>query len=82
MIYTFTNAEIYLPTGLQRTNITIENNKIIQIGTEVMGIEIKLAPSCIIVPSFIDLHAHFREPGQTAKEDLTTGALSGLYGGY
>ncbi|WHQ36379.1 dihydroorotase [Spiroplasma sp. SV19] len=82
MIYTFTNAKVYLPTGFQQTNITIEDNKIIQIGSKVLGTEIKLSPTCIIVPSFIDLHAHFREPGQTDKEDLVTGALSGLYGGY
>ncbi|WP_424525958.1 amidohydrolase family protein [Spiroplasma endosymbiont of Glossina fuscipes fuscipes] len=82
MIYTFTNAKVYLPTGFQQTNITIQDNAIIQIGSAVLGTEIKLSSTCIIVPSFIDLHAHFRESGQTEKEDLVSGALSGLYGGY
>ncbi|AOX44024.1 dihydroorotase [Spiroplasma sp. NBRC 100390] len=82
MIYTFTNAKVYLSTGFQQTNITIQDNAIIQIGSAVLGTEIKLSSTCIIVPSFIDLHAHFREPGQTEKEDLVSGALSGLYGGY
>ncbi|WP_338989513.1 amidohydrolase family protein [Spiroplasma endosymbiont of Seladonia tumulorum] len=82
MIYTFTNAYVYLPIGFKQTNITIEGNKIIHIGSSILGTEIKLSLNCIIVPSFIDLHAHFREPGQTEKEDLITGAISGLYGGY
>lgn len=36
----------------------------------------------VLVPSFVDLHAHFRDPGFTQKEDLKTGSLSALKGGY
>ena len=36
----------------------------------------------IIVPGFFDMHVHFREPGQTHKEDITTGALAAAYGGF
>lgn len=35
-----------------------------------------------LMPSFIDLHVHFREPGFTHKEDLLTGSLAALKGGY
>ena len=35
-----------------------------------------------LMPSFIDLHVHFREPGFTHKEDLFTGGLAALKGGY
>ena len=36
----------------------------------------------IITHPFIDLHAHFREPGREDKETLESGCLSALYGGY
>ena len=36
----------------------------------------------IIVPGFFDMHVHFREPGQTHKEDIITGALAAAYGGF
>ena len=36
----------------------------------------------IIVPGFFDMHVHFREPGQTHKEDTTTGALAAANGGF
>jgi len=36
----------------------------------------------IIVPGFFDMHVHFREPGQTHKEDITTGALAAANGGF
>ena len=36
----------------------------------------------IITNGFIDLHAHFREPGFEFKETLSTGSRSAFYGGY
>ena len=36
----------------------------------------------VLMPSFIDLHVHFREPGNTHKEDLFTGGMAALRGGY
>jgi dihydroorotase len=36
----------------------------------------------IICPGLIDLHVHFREPGQTAKENLATGTSAAARGGF
>ncbi|MEG0295578.1 MAG: dihydroorotase [Clostridium sp.] len=35
-----------------------------------------------LMPSFIDTHAHFREPGLTHKEDLESGSRAALRGGF
>lgn len=35
-----------------------------------------------LLPSFIDMHAHFRYPGQSEKEDLDTGLRAASAGGY
>lgn len=35
-----------------------------------------------LMPAFIDLHVHFRDPGLTYKEDLETGSKAALAGGY
>jgi dihydroorotase len=35
-----------------------------------------------VVPGFFDMHVHFREPGQTYKEDIKSGALAAAYGGF
>lgn len=35
-----------------------------------------------IVPGFIDLHAHLREPGQEYKEDIDSGTRSAAAGGF
>lgn len=36
----------------------------------------------VLAPSFIDLHAHFREPGFTQKEDLESASKAACAGGY
>jgi dihydroorotase len=35
-----------------------------------------------VVPGFIDLHAHFREPGHEYKEDIHSGLRAAAAGGY
>jgi dihydroorotase len=35
-----------------------------------------------VMPSFIDMHVHFRYPGQTQKEDLDTGLSAAVVGGF
>jgi dihydroorotase len=35
----------------------------------------------LIVPSGIDLHVHFRDPGLTNKEDFSTGSIAAAFGG-
>lgn len=36
----------------------------------------------VAMPSFIDMHVHFREPGYTYKEDIYSGSKAALKGGY
>ena len=36
----------------------------------------------VVMPSFIDMHVHFREPGYTYKENIYTGSMAALKGGY
>ncbi|HQF34282.1 MAG TPA: amidohydrolase family protein, partial [Petrotogaceae bacterium] len=36
----------------------------------------------ILMPSFIDLHSHFRDPGYTYKEDIKSGSMAAVKGGY
>ncbi|NTU73901.1 amidohydrolase family protein, partial [Candidatus Roizmanbacteria bacterium] len=33
-------------------------------------------------PGLIDIHVHFRDPGQTHKEDFYTGTVAALKGGF
>lgn len=36
----------------------------------------------VVAPGLVDIHSHFRDPGQTWKEDILTGAEAAKRGGY
>ena len=40
------------------------------------------AKGLVASPGLVDTHAHFRDPGLTEKEDLSTGAAAAARGGY
>ena len=40
------------------------------------------AKGLTLMPGFIDMHVHFRYPGQTQKEDLDSGLHAAVAGGY
>jgi dihydroorotase len=40
------------------------------------------ARGAVLMPAFVDLHAHFRDPGLTHKEDLESGSRAAAAGGY
>lgn len=46
------------------------------------SVEIIDCDNLALLPSFVDMHVHFRDPGFTYKEDLQTGSKSALKGGY
>lgn len=68
----------------QKADLRIENDRITEIGTlsPKDGEQVLNAEHCFIAPGLIDVHVHFRDPGQTWKEDLHTGAMSAAAGGF
>ena len=67
---------------LVRKNIFIKNNKITKITSQNLKSDKVIdAKNKIIIPGLIDGHVHFREPGQTHKEDFLTGSMAAAAGG-
>ncbi|HWL54568.1 MAG TPA: dihydroorotase [Chthoniobacteraceae bacterium] len=46
------------------------------------GVETLDCTGLVVAPGLIDLHVHFREPGQSAKETIATGASAAAAGGF
>ena len=63
-------------------DILIEKGVIKAIGKGILCENTIDAKGKIVMPAFIDTHAHFRDPGFTYKEDLLTGSKAALKGGY
>jgi dihydroorotase len=51
-------------------------------GSQGEGLECIDAQGKVLMPAFVDLHAHFRDPGYTKKESLETACKAASAGGY
>jgi dihydroorotase len=64
------------------------DGKIVAIGPDAekdaraVGVEVVDGGGKVLVPGLIDLHVHFREPGQTAKENIESGSRAAVAGGF
>jgi len=64
-------------------DVYINNGIIYEIGIELeKDCEIISGEGYVLLPSFVDLHSHFRDPGYTYKEDLLSGSKAAVRGGY
>lgn len=64
-------------------DIYIEDGKIKEIGENInKPCNVIDGEELYLLPSFIDTHTHFRDPGFTWKEDLQSGSVAANRGGY
>lgn len=64
-------------------DVLIDGDRITRVdsGIETEAERIIDAKGCYVMPGFIDLHVHFRDPGLEYKETLTTGGRAAVKGG-
>ena len=73
----------------EEADVVVEGGRIARVGrgagASLSGAEQVRVIDCRghwVVPGFIDLHVHFREPGQEYKEDIASGLRAAAAGGY
>jgi dihydroorotase len=83
-----TNGRILDPANRldQAAELLIVDGKIADIGSGLRAhapqAQIIDCKDCLITPGLIDIHVHFREPGQEAKETIATGSAAAVAGGF
>jgi len=63
-------------------DVRIAGGRVVEIGRGLAGGRRVDVTDLLVVPGLVDLHVHFREPGQEYKEDLTTGTRAAVAGGF
>jgi len=70
--------------GEKISDVLIEEGKIAHINESIStsADQIIDATGCVLMPGFVDLHTHLREPGRENSETIATGSLAAAKGGY
>src|SRR4051794_7416376 len=77
------NAQVVLPGGVEPVAVVVEDGRIVDIdpATQLRADETIDASGLHLLPGVIDDQVHFREPGLTHKEDLSTASRACAKGG-
>lgn len=68
--------------------LLVADGKVVALGAEAAshpqarGAEVVDGGGAVLAPGLVDLHVHFREPGQTRKESIETGSRAAVAGGF
>ena len=77
------NADVLYRGKLQKVDVLFDEEKILKIGTKINEkCEEIDATGLTLLPGLVDVHVHFRQPGNEQKETIHTGSLAAAHGGF
>ncbi len=79
------NGLVFTSKGIVEADIAVNEEKVAKIakGPNIpKGVKTIDCRGKIILPGLIDPHVHFRDPGETEKEDFYTGSCAAAAGGF
>ena len=68
-----------------KLDLRIEGEHVAAIGSDLPiddALVVPIPSGLVLCPGFIDMHVHFREPGQEHKETIASGAAAAVAGGF
>jgi len=66
----------------QKADLLIENGRVAKIGSGLKADQTIDAAGCYVTPGLIDVHVHFREPGDEEEETIASGAAAAAAAGF
>ncbi|MBN2901032.1 MAG: amidohydrolase family protein, partial [Limosilactobacillus mucosae] len=74
---------VFVNGHLVKTDVRIADDKIQAIGNDLPAADETIdATNKLVAPGLVDVHVHFREPGQTYKETIEAGSKAAAHGGF
>ena len=68
--------------GERVADVLVEDGVITGIGSKLGGDEVVDGSGLVLLPGFVDLHTHLREPGREDAETIATGSAAAALGGF
>ena len=75
-----TGGTVFWKGRFQEMDLFVEQGRIVSVPQEEPSVV--AVPNCLIVPGFVDVHVHLREPGFSYKETIFSGTSAAAAGGY
>ena len=77
-----TGGTVFLNGGFQNMDLAIDQGRIVSSFLPMEGFSVIELHNHLIVPGFVDVHVHLREPGFSYKETIFSGTAAAAAGGY
>lgn len=74
---------VYADGKFQRADVLIDGDKVAAVGmvSDPQAVAVDVSGKYVL-PGFVDVHVHLREPGFSYKETISTGSMAAAKGGY
>ncbi|HLL90595.1 MAG TPA: amidohydrolase family protein, partial [Tepidisphaeraceae bacterium] len=67
----------------RRADVLLRDGKVAGVGENLGDADRTVdAAGCFVAPGLIDIHVHFREPGDEEEETVASGAAAAVAGGF
>ncbi len=85
MGYILKGATCYIDGNFTQMDVAVEGERITSVAQSIEASsrdEVIDVEGMILMPAFVDVHLHLREPGMSYKETIATGTAAAAKGGY
>ena len=85
MEYLLKNAVVMMDGTMTKGDVFVRGGRVVSVGAAVSAPSAQVfdfSNNVVVLPGFVDVHVHLREPGFSSKETMETGTASAARGGY
>ena len=85
MEYLLKNAVVMMDGTMTKGDVFVRGGRVVSVGAAVSAPSAQVfdfSNNVVVLPGFVDVHVHLREPGFSYKETMETGTASAARGGY
>lgn len=80
------NALTYIDKTFKKSDVLIKDGRIHSLAVSILSESVDRVVDAqdkyFLIPGFVDVHTHLREPGFSYKETIKTGSMAGVKAGY
>ena len=85
MEYLLKNAVVMMNGTMTKGDVFVRGGRVVSVGAAVSSPSAQVfdfSSNVVVLPGFVDVHVHLREPGFSYKETMETGTAAAARGGY